>query len=243
MRTALVTGATRGIGKATAIGLAKLGYLVILGYKNNEQMAEEVVNSIRKNGGTAHAIQVDISDNVSIENMVDTICSKYEGVDILVNNAGISLQKLLIDTSYDEWTEVIDTNLNSAFYITKLLLPYMLSNKWGRIINISSIWGLVGGSMEVAYSTSKAGLIGFTKALAKEYGPSNILVNCVAPGLIATDMNNNLTEEETAQVCEDIALGRAGTPLEVAELVCFLANEKTSYITGQVIQIDGLMKG
>ncbi len=235
----LITGASRGIGAAIAIAFAKKGYTLVLNcHKNADRL-----NSLKEiMEGTYHVpvlVSVgDVGDYNYITQLFEEIKNFCQGVDILVNNAGISYVGLLDQMSIDEWHQVMNTNLNSLFYTSKAAIPYMLSQKKGHIINISSVWGEHGASCEVAYSTSKGGVNAFTKALAKELAPSNIQVNAVACGCIDTDMNLCFSEEERAALAEEIPMGRFGTPKEVGELVLSLA-EGNSYLTGQIITISG----
>lgn len=238
-KTVLITGSSRGIGAKTAEIFAINGYNVVINYNNSVDSANELLNRLRSNGGNAIAVKADVSKYDEVKSMFDNIHSIYGGLDILVNNAGICESKLFIDMTPDSWNRMMDNNLNSVFYCTRLALPDMISNKSGKIINISSIWGVSGASMEVHYSAAKAGIIGITKALAKEYGPSNIQINCITPGVIDTAMNNNLSIEDKKGIINDIPLGRFGRAEEVAELIYFLASEKSDYITGQIIGIDG----
>ncbi|MGI6702311.1 MAG: elongation factor P 5-aminopentanone reductase [Christensenellales bacterium] len=236
MKTVLITGASRGIGAATAELMAKSGYRVVINYNQSRDKALELRDRLVDKGFDALAIKADVSSYDEVDNMFGQIESVYQGVDILVNNAGVSELKLLIDMSPDEFKRMIDVNLTGCFNTIKRAISYMLT-KGGRIINISSVWGITGASMESHYSASKAGLIGLTKSLAKEYARSGITVNCIAPGVIDTEMNSHLTEQEKNALLEQIPAYRMGTPREVAETVLFLS--KADYITGQIITIDG----
>ena len=230
----LVTGGSRGIGRACVERFASSGHSVAFIYKNSFDAAREVCLTTG-----AHGICADICDAQSAKIAVLAAISKLDGIDVLVNNAGISQIKLFTDISDDDWQTMLNTNLSSAFYITREVAKYMVKQKNGRIINIGSMWGKIGASCEVHYSASKAALRGLTTSLAKELGPSGITVNCVEPGVIATDMNASLSPEIINQLCDETPLCRIGTPENVADLVEFLASDKASFITGQVIGIDG----
>lgn len=229
MRNVLITGASRGIGAATARAFAERGDKVFINYNNSQEAAEELA---KETGGVA--IRADVSN----ANEVNAMFEKIGSVDILINNAGISGFYMLDAMSDEEWKRMIDVNLNSVFYCTRAVLPQMINRKQGAIVNVSSMWGICGASCEVAYSTAKAGIIGFTKALAKEVGPSGIRVNCVAPGVIDTDMNKSLDEDAKKALCEETPLGRLGTPEEIAKAIVFLADEN-SFITGQILSPNG----
>ncbi len=235
MKTVLITGASRGIGKATATLFAHENYRVCINYLRGKGLAEELVRHLQENGGKAEAYAADVSDPHAVMQMVEQIGP----IDVLVNNAGIDGQTLLTETSDKEWNHIMGVNLNGLFYCAKAVLPEMIRRKSGKIIAISSIWGITGGSCEVAYSASKAGVIGFVKALAKEVGLSNIQVNCVAPGVIDTEMNGNLTLDDRAVLCEETPLSRFGTPEDVARSILFLAGPGGDFMTGQVISPNG----
>ena len=241
MKTALITGASRGIGKAAAELFAENGYAVIINYNKSEEDALKLVSEIRAKGKTAMAVKGDVSNPDEVSLMMKKISENFSSVDVLVNNAGISLQKMLTETTLEEWDNIFGITARGTFLVTKSVLPMMISKKCGSIINISSIWGNVGASCEVAYSSAKSALIGFTKALAKEVGPSGIRVNCLCPGVIDTDMNKMHSEETLSALCDETPLMRIGNPSEVAETILFLASEKSSFITGQVFSIDGGM--
>ena len=238
-KTVLITGASRGIGKAIATRFAKEGYSLVINCCNSP----EALTQLRKELESAYHIPVlasvgNIGDYTYVCQLFHEIEAQFRGVDILVNNAGISHIGLLHDVSPEEWQNLININLSSAFYTSKLAIPYMLSKKSGKIINISSVWGNVGASCEVAYSASKGGLNTFTKALAKELAPSNIQVNAIACGCIDTTMNQCFTPDERQALAEEIPAGRFGTVDEVANLV-FALSENHSYLSGQIISFDG----
>lgn len=234
-KKALVTGASRGIGKAIAMRLAKEGYDLVLTCHNNIEQLQDLANDLSgQNNIQCFAVQCDCSDITQVESLFDS----HKDFDVLVNNAGISFIGLLQDMNVDEWNHVINTNLSSVFYTCRHAIDYMVSRKRGRIINISSMWGEVGASMEVAYSTTKGGINAFTKALAKELAPCNITVNAVACGVIDTDMNACFSDEERVELEESIPCGRFGRPDEVADVVWKLI-DAPDYLTGQVVTIDG----
>lgn len=239
MKSALITGASRGIGRAAALRLAADGYAVAVNYKNSEEKARAVVDEIRSEGGVAMSVCADVSSPSDIERMAEKVLSEFSGVDVLVNNAGISRTGLVTDVTVDEWNIISDTMIRGTFLCTQKILPSMIAKKSGSIINISSIWGICGASCEVAYSTAKAAVIGFTKALSKEVGPSGIRVNCIAPGVIDTDMNRCHSEDVMRELAEETPLGRIGTPEDIANLISFLASAEASFITGQIITADG----
>ncbi|MEG2395790.1 MAG: 3-oxoacyl-ACP reductase FabG [Oscillospiraceae bacterium] len=240
-KTALITGASKGIGSAIAIMLAKEGYIVGINYNSSNREAENVLNTIKKDGGEGYLYKCDIESSIDVANMISTVISDMGSVDVLVNNAGISQQKLFTDITDDDFDNMIGVNLTGAFYVTRAVLPLMISKKRGKIINISSMWGEIGGSCEVHYSASKAGLIGMTKALAKEVAPSGITVNAITPGVIETDMVKKLGADTMNMLKEEIPLGRIGTPVDIANAVSFLASEKADYITGEILSVSGGM--
>ncbi len=229
MKHVLITGASRGIGAATARLFAQKGYQVTLNYRTEQEAAEKLAAEI---GATA--ICADVADSAQVSEMLAMI----PGVDILINNAGFAQFGFFDSLSNEAWRRMIDVTLSGSFYCTRGVLPYMIHQKSGAIVNVSSIWGLTGSACEVAYSTAKAGLIGMTKALAKEVGPSGIRVNCIAPGVIDTKMNANLDADTIQQLKEETPLGRLGTPEEIAEAIFYLANPD-GFITGQVLSPNG----
>ncbi len=233
-KAAVITGASRGIGKAIAYALANDGYIPVINYNKSREAAEKIA---AETGGIA--VCADVSDRNAVSDMIETARKKFGGIDVLVNNAGISVTGLFTDISSEAEEQIIDTNIRGVFNCTKAVLPHMISRKYGRIINISSMWGEVGASCEVHYSATKAAVIGFTKALAKEVGLSWITVNCITPGVIMTDMNAEYSEEELNILKEETPLGKLGTPEDIASAVSFLASEKASFITGQILGVNG----
>lgn len=240
-QVAIVTGAARGIGRAIALALAQEGAAVVVNYRVHAEAAEQVVQAIRAMGSDAVAVQADVTCPHAARSLVQAALDRWGRVDILVNNAGVALYRLLLDTSVDEWDAIMAVHLRGAFNCSQAVLPHMLRAGRVRIINISSVWGQVGAANEVAYSTAKAGLIGFTRALAKEVGRAGITVNAVAPGVIETDMLNGLTPDEKAALAEATPVGRLGSPEDVAGIVAYLASPAGGYVTGQVIGADGGM--
>lgn len=238
-RTALVTGGSRGLGRAMAIKLASSGHRVAVNYAKNSDAADEVVAQVVESGGEAIAVGADVGDEDQVGSMFDDVTERLGPVAVLVNNAGITRDNLLLRMSADDFDEVIETNLRSAFLCTKVALRSMLRAKWGRVISISSVAGLVGNPGQANYAASKAGLIGFSKSVAKEVGSRGITVNVVAPGYIQTDLTNDLGDQVKDMAIDAITLGRFGEPDEVADAVDFLASDRAGYITGQVMSVDG----
>lgn len=239
-RTAIVTGGSRGIGRAIAVGFAKKGYNVVISYAGNEQAATETEKLCRESGATdVVTYKGDVSDENSCEELVKTVMDKYGQVDALVNNAGITRDGLVARMSADDFDSVISTNLRGAFLMSKLVTKPMMKQRYGRIVNISSVVGVHGNAGQANYSASKAGLIGMTKSIAKELASRNITVNAVAPGMIATDMTAVLTDAQKDNINSSIPAKRMGEPEDVANAVLFLADEKSSYITGQVLEVSG----
>jgi len=236
-QTVLITGGTRGIGKACSEKFLANGYNVIATYVKDESAAEQMRQKYA--GRNFEALRCDASDYEQVGRLFEHISAVFGGVDILVNNAGIAMQKMLCDTTREEWDKIFDVNMGSMFNTVHFASGHMVREKWGRIVNVSSIWGMCGASCEVAYSASKAAVIGFTKALAKELGPSGICVNCVAPGVIDTDMNSALDDRTKASLAEETPLCRMGSADEVAEVVCFLCGGGAGFVTGQVISPNG----
>ena len=240
-KVAFITGATRGIGKSIALKLASCGYDIAINYRTENNDLTELLNEIKGLNVRCIAVCGDVSDFEACTNMIKQIISEFGKIDVLVNNAGITRDMLLMRMKESDFTDVIDVNLVGTFNITKNVIPYMMKQKNGRIINISSVVGITGNAGQTNYSASKAGIIGFTKSLAKEVGSRNILVNAVAPGFIQTDMTNILKDEIKQELIKNIPLKRFGNATDVANVVKFLASEESSYITGQVINIDGGM--
>lgn len=237
-QTVLITGASRGIGAACAVEFAKRGYRVIVNYHQNKKAAEAVCDKIRALGGVCMCVQADVSDEAQVQKLFAET-EQFGGVDVLVNNAGIALSAMLCDTTPELWHRIFGVNVDGVYHCSRAALAHMVAQKRGAIINVSSMWGQVGASCESAYSAAKAAVIGFTKALAKELGPSGITVNCVAPGMVATEMNAHLDAEETEAIREEIPLGYIAEPAQIARAVCFLASDDAAYITGQVLSPNG----
>ena len=250
MKNVLITGGSRGIGKACVYEFSNNGYRVFLNYNKSSDEAEKI-----KNETGAVMVKADVSDSKQVNGMAEFIHTNYGKIDVIVNNAGISQQKLFTDITENDWDRMFDVNMKSMYLVTKAFVDDMIYKHSGKIINISSMWGVTGGSCEVHYSAAKAAVIGFTKALAKELapsgiqvnalakelGPSGICVNCVAPGVIETEMNSHLTKEDFDCLCEETPLERLGKPEEIAKTVRFLASENADFITGQVVNVDGGM--
>lgn len=238
-KIAVVTGASKGIGRAIAKKLAIEGALVVVNYKSDEASAMKVVKEIKEEGGYAIKYKADVSKYDEAKSLIEDTVKTFGKIDILVNNAGISKIGLFTDMEECDWDSLINTNLKGMFNTCHTAVKYMIGEKSGSIINISSIWGNVGASCEVIYSASKGGVNSFTKALAKELAPSNIRTNAISPGVIKTTMNNWLTEEEIITLKQDIPMGEFGEQEDVANLACFLCSDESKYITGQIITLDG----
>jgi short chain dehydrogenase len=232
----LITGASRGIGNNIAQNLAKEN-IVIANYNNSEAEAKKLKKELEEKNINIDIIKADVCNRNQVKEMIKQTIDKYGHIDVLINNAGISQYKLFTDITDSDWAEIMNTNLNSNFIVTQEVVKNMIHNKEGLIVNISSIWGITGAAMEVAYSTSKAGIIGLTKSLAKELGPSNIRVNAIAPGIINTSMNSKFSEEEINNIQEEIPLEKIGEPEEITKCIEWLI--KDNYTTGQVISING----
>lgn len=238
-KTVLITGSSRGIGREMAKLFARNNYNVVINYNESQKDAEELFQELTKEGCCVKIFKADVSNVNEANALVNFTIGSFERIDVLINNAGISRFELFTDISYEQWHEVMNVNLNSVFYVTQKALQYMLPEHSGKIINISSIWGMVGSANEVHYSTSKAALIGMSKALAKELGPSNIQVNVIAPGVIETDMLKEVDEDTVEMLKYETPLMRIGKPMDIAKTALFLANEGGDFITGQVISPNG----
>lgn len=237
-KVAIITGASRGIGRAIAIELGKEGASVVINYSKDEEGAKETLEVLRELGVVAYAIKRDVSSFEGAEEIINKTLEHFGKVDIVVNNASRSTLGLFMDATREDIEGLISTNLLGAMYLTKLAIPHMLG-KGGAVLNISSMWGEVGASCEVLYSTSKGGLNLFTKALAKEMAPSNVRVNAIAPGVIDTKMNSFLSQEEREELENEIPVGRFGLPEEIGKTAVFLCSDDSSYITGQILRVDG----
>ena len=238
-KVALITGASKGIGAATAIMFAQNGYDVIINYCSSAESAILLEKSLKETGFSALSYMADVSKSNDVKRMVNDVIERYGKIDVLINNAGVAQQKLFTDITDEDWERMVSINLTGTFNCCRAVIPHMVSRKSGSIINTSSIWGMTGASCEVHYSAVKAGIIGMTKALAKELGPSGIRVNCVAPGVINTRMNANLSVSDLEGLADETPLGRLGTTNEVASTSLFLASNAAEFITGQVISPNG----
>lgn len=236
-KVAIITGASRGIGREIAKQLAKEGIKIIANYNQSQTEAQELKKELEKQNIEIDIVKADITKRQEVQKLVQYTLEKHKKIDILINNAGISEYKLFTDETDEDWNRIINTNLYSAFIMSQEVIPNMIQNKQGCIINISSIWGITGASLEVLYSISKAGMNGMTKALAKELGPSNIRVNAIAPGIIQTKMNNQLTKEEIEQIKQEIPLEKIGDTQDIAKCVKWLIED--NYTTGQIISVNG----
>ena len=237
MKTVLITGGSRGIGKCIAENLARDGYSVVLNYNKSEKQAKQIQKDLEEEGIKIEIYKADISKREEVKKLVKFALNKFKNIDILINNAGIARLQMFNDITDEDWNEMINTNLNSVFYCTQEVLPNMIHNKNGCIINISSIWGLVGASCEVAYSVSKAGIDGMTKSLAKELGLSNIRVNSIAPGVIDTEMNSNLDNAIKEQIINETPLNKIGKPIDIYRCAKWLIEDE--FTTGQIISPNG----
>ncbi|MGD2155938.1 MAG: 3-oxoacyl-[acyl-carrier-protein] reductase [Anaerolineales bacterium] len=240
-RSVIITGASRGIGKAIALELSDRGASVVINYNHSKQAAEEVASQIKNNGGRSIIVQADVSDYAQAQNLIKTTLDKFGGLDILINNAGITRDNVIMMMSEEDWDIVQATNLKGTFNCSKIAVRHMMRKRYGRIINITSVAGQMGNPGQTNYSASKAGQIGFTKALAREVATRNITVNAIAAGYIDTDIWANVPEESRKAVLNLIPLGRKGKPEEIAHAVAFLASDQAAYITGQVLGVDGGM--
>ena len=236
-KTIIVTGGSRGIGAAIVNLLAREDYNIVLNYNKSEEIAKKMQEEFTSQGKNVEIFKADVSKREEVKKLVQFAIEKFGKIDVLINNAGISQTKLFTDITDEDWNNMINTNLNSVFYMSQEAVPYMIHEKQGCIINISSIWGMVGASCEVHYSVAKAGVDAMTKSLAKELGPSNIRVNSIAPGIIDTDMNKYLSEEELESIKEEIPLGKIGDTLSIAKCAKWLIED--DYTTGQIISING----
>ncbi len=234
-----ITGGSGGIGRAAVKAFAAAGFQVVFTYLTQSAAAASLAAEVRASGGEAIAVQADLTDSRQVEMLFAKAAAVFGGIDVLVNNAGIAAQGLLMDLPESEWDRILDVNLKSVYLCCKAALPYMVSKKKGCIINVSSMWGQAGASCEAAYSAAKAGVIGLSKALAKEMGPSHIRVNCIAPGVIDTPMNAGLSEADLQALREETPLETIGRPEDVAALMLFLASDRAAFITGQVLGVNG----
>ncbi len=240
-RVALVTGAGKGIGRAVALELGRRGMAVAVNYNRSEKEAWKVTEEINSLGRRAFSFQADVSDAASVKDLFAAVNEKLGPVSVLINNSGITRDGLLLRMKDDDWRSVLDVNLSSVFYCSREALRFMAKARWGRIINVSSVVALCGNVGQANYTAAKAGIIGLTKTIAREFGPRGITANVVAPGFIETDMTNALKEEVRQNLLRQVPLGRPGTPADVASLVGFLASEEAGYVSGQTIAVDGGM--
>ena len=238
MKTAFVTGGSRGIGKSIALDLGKK-FHVVVGYSVSNEKAKEVSDEILNNGGSSSTVQINISESDSVDKAFSSIEKDHTSVDVLVNNAGITKDNIMPRMKEDEWLEVIQTNLTGSFYTSQRAIKLMMKNKWGRIVFISSVVGISGNQGQANYAASKAGLIGLSKSISKEMGSRNITSNVVAPGYIETDMTSFLDDQNKENIIEQLSIKRIGKPEDISNVVAFLCNDESEYITGQVIPVDG----
>ena len=238
-KTVLITGASSGIGRACAIEFGRSGYSVGINYNKNKKGAEELAELLKLNGIDCEIFPCDVSDEASVSKMINDFIGRFGRIDVLINNAGISLNKLLDETTWEDFSRVMGVNVGGVFNCTKATLPFMRKQNGGSIINISSVWGVCGASLESVYSASKAAIIGFTKAMCKELYKSPIRINCIAPGVIETDMLKHLSESDLAALTEQTPIGRLGTPQDVASCALWLCSSASEFITGQIIGVNG----
>ena len=240
-KTALVTGGSRGIGRAVCLELAARGAVVGVNYVSNGAAAEETLAAVTAAGGKGFTVGFDVADSAAVQKAVKEIVADHGGIDILVNNAGITRDGLMARMKEADWDAVLDTNLKGAFTCSKAVMRGMMKKRWGRIINITSVIGFLGNGGQVNYAAAKAGLVGFSKSMARELAPRQVTVNCVAPGYIITDMTSDLSEDIQEMIKAQIPLGTLGTPEDVADAVAYLASEESSYMTGQTLHVNGGM--
>lgn len=239
MKYVLITGGSRGIGAATARLLASRGWGVAVGYHQSEAQAQALAAELSDQGVPALAVRADVADSAQVAQMVDNVLENFCQLDILICSAGVSHQGLISQIDENQWRRLFAVNVDGVHHCCRAVLPHMLERKSGSIVTVSSMWGQVGASCEAAYSAAKGAVIAYTKALAKELGPSNIRVNCVAPGVIDTEMNGHLTQDDLAALANETPLGRIGTPREAAAAIAFLASDEASFLTGQVVAPNG----
>lgn len=242
-RVAVITGSSRGIGRATALGFARSGYRVVVNYHHNREQAEQVLQEVEALGSSGILLGANVSQPQEARDLIENSVKEFGRVDVLVNNAGINHDQLMLRIQDEEWERVINTNLSSAFYCSRAAVKHMFKKRFGRIINISSVVGISGNAGQTHYAAAKSGLLGLTLSIAQEYGNRGITANAVAPGFIESDMTAGLSPEQRQQILSGIAVGRLGKPEDVAALVLFLASEEAAYINGQVIRVDGGMRG
>ena len=238
-KTAVITGASKGIGAATAILFAQSGYNVVINYNDSFESATLLARSLKENGANVLPFKANVANRLEVDMMIKEAIYSFGSVDVLVNNAGISQQCVFSDITEYDWDKMIDVNLKGVFNCCQAVLPHMINKKSGKIINVSSMWGITGASCEVHYSAAKAGVIGLTKALAKELGPSGITVNCIAPGVVETNMNSALSVDDLNALVEETPLQRIGSADEIAKSIYFLASPAADFITGEVLNVNG----